>query len=83
MDVRDIANCLQLRRMVNIHQADGQLKRASLRELTDAVLGKRIQLGAHSSVEDAVAALEVFKASATTSYILHPLPLPLPLAHSG
>lgn len=63
MYVRDIGNCMYLRRLVNIRQTNGQLKRASLRELSLCVLGKSIQNGAHSSIEDARAALELFKAS--------------------
>lgn len=63
MFVRDIGNCMHLRQLVNIRQTNGQLKRASLRELSKCVLGKSIQNGAHSSIEDARAALEVYKAS--------------------
>lgn len=61
MSVKDIGDCMHLRRLVNIQQSNGQLKRASLRELSACVLGKCIQNGAHSSVEDARAALELFR----------------------
>lgn len=61
--MEDVGNCPHLRSLVNIQLPDGSLKRASLRELSDRVLGKSIQNGVHSSVEDARAALELYEVS--------------------
>lgn len=61
MKVVDIGDCLHLRGLINIELPDGRLKRPSLLELSSRLLGREIQGGVHSSVEDALAAMDIYK----------------------
>lgn len=60
MQTRDISECPELKHLINKRMANGYMKTPSLRELSNAVLGRDIQTGMHSSLEDARAAMEVF-----------------------
>lgn len=60
MQIRDLSECPELKHLINKRMANGYIKTPSLRELSNAVLGRDIQCGMHSSLEDARAAMEVF-----------------------
>lgn len=61
MQLRDLSECPELKYLINKRTVDGFLKTPSLRELSNAILGRDIQTGMHSSVEDARAAMEIFQ----------------------